>query len=239
MNLKKININKYDAAKYLKLLAIFLTAVALIRIILFFTESSVTAQVQHVTAKSVLDEKQIDSIVEKDRKRTQAIKENNRFSPLPPKRNPVSSVQGILGKQVLINGKWYNQGDSVGDAKILQIETARVKISWQGNEKYFAPIGNVTQNSPPAKAPQTPKQRPGHKGREQKSVKKQIRQTQTPQDNDPLAWVGVKLSAEMRAKFLEQWNQMSDEQKEQAKAQWSQMSQEEKENAVKAMESHM
>ena len=53
-------------------------------------------------------------------------------------------------------------------------------------------------------------------------------------EEDPLAWLGIELSAAARAKFLESWNQMSDEQKQQAKEQWSKASDEQKQQAADA-----
>jgi hypothetical protein len=47
--------------------------------------------------------------------------------------------------------------------------------------------------------------------------------------------MGVDLPANVRAKFLETWNQLTDEQKEKAKEGWSKMSDEQKQQAVDAM----
>jgi len=73
------------------------------------------------------------------------LKKSNLFSPPPPKQHPVSSVLGILGDEVLIEDKWYKAGDRVGEARIVAIETSRVRIEWQGREKVFAPIDGTTE----------------------------------------------------------------------------------------------
>jgi len=88
-----------------------------------------------------------------------ALKKKNLFTPTPPKENPVKEVMGILGSEALINGKWHKAGDSVGDAKILAIEPTKVRVSWNGQEKEFAPMasegagGNGPGRSPSARPP--------------------------------------------------------------------------------------
>ena len=59
------------------------------------------------------------------------------------------------------------------------------------------------------------------------------------EQEDPLAWLGVKLSAKLRAKLLEKWNSLTDEQKEQFKEHWNNMSDEEKQQALEAWEKHL
>jgi hypothetical protein len=88
------------------------------------------------------------------------LKKNNLFVPRPPKKHPVSSVLGILGSEVLINGKWYKAGDKVGDAKIVAIEPTLVRIEWEGNEKIFSPLqaSGASASGPP--------RRGGPRGRE-------------------------------------------------------------------------
>ena len=68
------------------------------------------------------------------------LKKNNLFAPPPAKQHPVKEVSGIFGDQVLIKDKWYNIGDTVGDAKIVAIGPTSVTIVWDGKEKSFLPI---------------------------------------------------------------------------------------------------
>jgi len=70
----------------------------------------------------------------------EVLKRKNLFAPPAPKRHPVSSVQGILGGEALINGRWYKVGDKIGDAMIVAIEPTQVRIRWEGKEKVFLPI---------------------------------------------------------------------------------------------------
>ena len=71
---------------------------------------------------------------------TDELKKNNLFAPPPPKQHPVTEVSGIFGDQVFIKNKWYDVGDSVGDAKIVAIGPTSVTIMWNGKEKAFLPI---------------------------------------------------------------------------------------------------
>jgi len=73
------------------------------------------------------------------------LKRSNLFSPPVPEHHPVSSVLGILGDEVLIEDKWYKAGDKVGEATIVAVEAAQVRIAWQGREKVFTPIDGTTE----------------------------------------------------------------------------------------------
>ena len=92
------------------------------------------------------------------------LKKNNLFAPPPPKQHPVKQVSGILGDEALINGKWYKAGDRVGDANIVAIEPAQVKIAWNGTEKVFLPIEAASSSSPGPSRPGGPAAKAGQKG---------------------------------------------------------------------------
>ncbi len=73
------------------------------------------------------------------------LKKSNLFSPTEPERNPVTSVLGILGDEVLIEDKWYKAGDKIGEARIIAVEASQVRIAWHGQEKVFAPIDSTNE----------------------------------------------------------------------------------------------
>jgi len=75
------------------------------------------------------------------------LKKSNLFSPPVPEHNPVSSVLGILGDEVLIGDKWYKAGDKVGDARIVAVEATQVRVEWQGREKVFTPLDATTESA--------------------------------------------------------------------------------------------
>jgi len=84
----------------------------------------------------------VDRLLAKARDAAESLKRRNVFVPPPPRKHPVQAVAGILGEEALINGRWYKAGDMVADAKIVAVEPTRVKIEWQGQQKYFAPIAS-------------------------------------------------------------------------------------------------
>ncbi len=187
-------------------------------------------------AQSVYDPNEAKKQFKAYRDFANEIKENNLFVPKKPKQNPAKNITGILGREILINDRWYKVGDKVGDAEILAVEPTRVKVRWKDKEEYFSPLGAVTAAAP----------RQMTKGSLIKKSEKNSR-IATPQNrtidqqavivqqqNDPLAWLGVDIPEHLRAKFLEKWNSLSDEEKEQAKEQWNSLSDDQKQQAVQA-----
>lgn len=73
----------------------------------------------------------------------EGLRKNNLFAPPAPKQYPINEVIGILGNQALIDGQWYKAGDTVAEARILAIEPTKVKVTWNGQEKEFMPIGST------------------------------------------------------------------------------------------------
>ena len=104
--------------------------------------------VKRAVALSKLDEEEVKKYISKSETIADELKKNNMFAPPPPKKHPVNQVLGILGNEVLINGKWYKAGDRVGDANIVAIEPTLVRIEWDGNEKTFLPIDTKGASSP-------------------------------------------------------------------------------------------
>lgn len=81
------------------------------------------------------------------------LKEKNLFMPPKPETHPVQKVEGILGHEALINGKWYEAGDKVGEAEVLVVAATYVKVSWNGQEKEFAPNGSEDGPGRPSGGP--------------------------------------------------------------------------------------
>jgi hypothetical protein len=108
--------------------------------------------VNKVSAQSTADTNQMNSSLKASRELSEQLKQKNLFAPpTPPKMIPVNSVTGILGDEVLIDGRWYKAGDKVGDAQIVAIEPSRVKIKWDGKEQFFMPINAVVAAGPQEK----------------------------------------------------------------------------------------
>lgn len=219
--------------------AAFLAIVILITLTGIPIASAYTGKmVRQAVAYSKTDPNEVEKALAKSKAKAEEIKKKNLFAPAPPKKHPVKQVQGILGKEVLVKGKWYKVGDKVGDAKIQAIEPTHVKIEWDGKEKVFAPLAAV---STPTSRKQVKNDKPPENNNNNKKQNKRKRPTKvkpgnTSAEEDPLAWMGVKLSPALREKLMEQWNKMSDEQKQQWKEQWNSMSQEQKQKAIEQME---
>ncbi|MCD4830463.1 MAG: DUF3106 domain-containing protein [Anaerohalosphaeraceae bacterium] len=196
-------------------------------------------QIETVIGQNETDPNEAERYFQKFRTLADELKENNLFAPKPPKQHPVKKVAGILGDEVLISGKWYKVGDSVGDANIVAIEPTQVKILWQGNEKYFAPMAAaLSADSKPANGNKKAAKKIKKKKVVSGSEKAEEVVAAAVSQDDPLAWLGSYLPAHLRAKFLEKWNSLSDEQKAEAKQQWNDMSDEQKQQAADAWEQH-
>jgi hypothetical protein len=165
------------------------------------------------------------------------IKQKNLFSPPKRERNPVKKVTAIFADSAFVNGKWYKVGDKVGDANIVEIHPTYVKIEWKGKVKIYSPFDVKVEERKKEKPRPKKKPKPAKKKAEPKPVEKKV--VEAPAGDDPLAWLGVKLSASLRAKLLEKWNEATDEQKEQFKERWSNMSDEEKQEMVEQWKEHL
>ncbi|MHC4738797.1 MAG: hypothetical protein ACYS9Y_07820 [Planctomycetota bacterium] len=131
-----------------------LAVAILVNIASFFVA---TARAGNLVKKAVEqnepDKDQMDKYFAESRELAKKLKKNNLFAPPPPKQQPIKQVFGILGNEVLIEGKWYKLGDMVKDAKIVAIEPAQIKIEWEGKQITLAPI---LASSPVPPQPSTP-----------------------------------------------------------------------------------
>jgi hypothetical protein len=220
-------------------LSAVLAVVILVRIASFFVTSARAERlIADAAAMTKADPNDSEKYFAKAKEMAEELKKKNLFAPPPKKENPVKGVNGIILPKALINGKWHKVGDKIGDAEILEIKPTFVKIKWEGKEKVYRVFD--------FKSPDKPK-------KEEKVVTKRERKEEAeaapgpaeekveakPAEDDPLAWMGVKLSPALRAKLLEKWNSMSDEEKEKWKEQWSSMSDEQKEKVVESMEENV
>jgi hypothetical protein len=194
-----------------------------------------------VAALSKQDPDGMQSYLEQTKKTAEALKKQNAFVKQPPKENPVKQVDGILGSELLIGDKWYKTGDKIGDATVIAIESTQVIVEWDGKQTSFTPMAGASKGRsgppekpepglPPAKGPAVAKLSA------QPKVVGEVQIAAAPEDDDPLAWMGVKLPEKMRAMLLEKWNSMSEEEKEKAKEEWNNMSDEQKQKAAESFE---
>ena len=131
-----------SAAMVLVAIAVLLGALVLYEVAGFFmTTARAELAVAQAAGGGEVEPNKVDARLADAKSAAEALKKKNLFAPPAPKQNPVREVSGILGDEALIDGKWYKAGASVGDAKILAIGPTTVKVSWNGQEKEFSPIG--------------------------------------------------------------------------------------------------
>ncbi len=91
-------------------------------------------------AQNSTDENDMENFLKPSRDLADKLKRNNYFTPSEPDEHPIKEVRAIFGDEVLIESKWYEVGQMVGEAKIVSIEPSKVKIEWKGRQRDFLPI---------------------------------------------------------------------------------------------------
>jgi hypothetical protein len=135
----------------------FLAVLMLIKVVGFFAASaSAESVVTKAVAQSKTSDKDVEKLLAKSKTVADELKMKNLFVPPPPKEQPIKEVWGILGDEVLINDKWYKVGDTIQDAKIVAIEPAQVKITWDGKDITLAPIDAGSSSGPSEGGPGRP-----------------------------------------------------------------------------------
>ena len=132
--------------------SVVLGVLILVKVAGFFVASAnAKTLVEKAFAQNKADANDMEKYFAKSKAIADELKKKNLFAPPTPKKHPVSQVLGILGSEALINGKWYKVGDKVGDARVVAIEPALVRIEWNGREKVFAPMQAAGSSGPGAK----------------------------------------------------------------------------------------
>jgi len=171
-----------------------------------------------------------------------SLKEKNLFIKKPPKQHPVKQVDGILGSEALIAGKWYKAGDKIADANIVAVEPTEVRIEWDGKEKTFPPMA-ATGGDKPSSAPGPERggppamhpPKPTKAKSAPKPVQVEARATPARGGGDSLAWMGVDVPPNVRGKLLDYWNGMSKQEQEEAREKWSNMPEDQRQQAIEAI----
>jgi hypothetical protein len=153
-----------------KLVPVVLLAVAMLSGVLvvakatglFVASARAERIIKQATARSKPDPNLVESQIAKSRLIAEDLKQNNLFWP-SPKEHPVKAVLGILGDVAYINGRWYEVGAKVGDAKITAIDANSVTTEWDGKKQIFRPIDAGGSPSPggPRSGPERPSPKPG------------------------------------------------------------------------------
>ena len=129
--------------------SVLMAFLILIKVVGFFVFSARAENlIERAIAQNDKDTKDTEKYFAESKALAEGLKKNNLFAPPPPKQHPVKEVWGILGDEVLIEGRWYKVGDTIGDAKILAIGPTSAKIDWNGAEKAFLPIDAAIPEAP-------------------------------------------------------------------------------------------
>lgn len=187
-------------------------------------------------ARSERDPNSLKRSLGEAKKAAETLKQKNLFVKAPPQEHPVKQVDGILGSEAFIAGKWYKVGEKVGDAKIVAINATDVKVEWNGKETTFSPIAAVSA-APPGRPPVAGGLvKPGGPQPPKPPDARPAKIPGPPTEDDPLAWMGVKLSPKMRELLLQKWNSATPEEREKGKEEWNKLPDDQKQQAVQAME---
>lgn len=185
------------------------------------TESMAFLQAQNDKAAEYLDAYSKD---------TEKLKEKGIFC-VPKKEPSPPQVTGILGDSVLMSNKWCKVGDEHAGAKVLKIEPTEITILWKEKEMKLAPmLASVPDDSAPA---------PNKKNKKKETPVGKAEETveaapvaEAVAEDDPLAWLGMEVSAELRSFLLKLFDAMPSEQVEAAKQEWAGMSDDQKQQRI-------
>lgn len=239
MQVKSADTYRNDRASLLLgAVAVLLGASAFAKVASFYVERGRMLEISGVP-RAESDPNRLKECLGQAKKTADTIRQKNLFIKEPPKTHPVKQVDGILGNEAFIAGKWYKVGAKVGDAKIVEIGATFVKVEWNGQTKDFAPIGAVSKRPPaPPVAKEPKKEAPAEAPKVEAKAEVKV-EAPAPVEEDPLDWLGVKLSPRLRALLMEKWNHASDEEKAKAKEEWNRMSDSDKQKAIDQMEQHV
>jgi len=149
MKLDKLKQNEHLIPYVLLGVAALLAILALVKVGDFFaTSARARSIVQKAAALDKSDPNLLQANLAGLKDIADALKKRNLFVPPEPRRHPVNEVFGILGNEAFINDGWRKVGDMIGDARVVAIEPTQVKIEWDGQTKYFAPLTATGSGSP-------------------------------------------------------------------------------------------
>jgi hypothetical protein len=133
----------------------------------FVASASAEGIVEKAITQNKAGVKDADKYFAESKTLAEQVKKNNLFAPPPPKENPVKQVEGIMGNEAFINGRWHKVGDKISDAQIVAIGSTSVKVAWDGSEKEFYPIMSGGSEGPerPGSDRETARAEGGRSGR--------------------------------------------------------------------------
>ena len=242
--MKKINENSIRfLPAILVAMSLTLAAVTCGKVIIFKTQSNrISANIEAAIGAGEINDEKMKNIQGRFTTAAANLKKKSIFAPPPKaKANPIKRVDAIMGDEALISSKWYKVGQSIGEAKIVTIGFAEITVMWNGKETKLSPISAPTTYAVRTK-PEPVKDKAAGQAKPAETVAHQQQQVHVAAKAeivDEFSWIGVKLSPELKAKFVEEWNKLSDEQKAEAKSSWKAMPDGQKKMYVNQMEMKM
>ena len=223
--------------------AVLAGALALAKGASFFRgPANVEGVVAQALARNGREPNDLEPYLKEARETATSLKEKNLFIKKPPRQHPVKQVDGILGSEALIAGKWYKAGDTIADANIIAVEPTEVRIEWNGQEKTFPPMAATGGEKPPSAPgsqrggpPGTHPSKPTESKPAAKPVRVEAGAAPARPGGDSLAWMGVDVPPRVREKLLDYWNGMSSEEQEQARNRWRNMPEGQRQQAIEAI----
>jgi len=218
MNLDYLKTKKESISVILLGLSAFLAVLTVVKIAAFFvTTARAENLVKNAVAQSNSDSNNndVEKLVARSKAIANELKRKNLFAPPPPKQHPVTEVSGILGNEVIINGKFYKLGDKVGDAKIVAIEPTQVRIEWDGREKVFTPI--LASSSAGSGGPRPVRKVAKVQGGKEEGAGMVVVEPESRPMGGGFERGGF-FSPEARARMRERWMNMSEEEREEFRA---------------------
>ncbi len=88
------------------------------------------------------------------RKAADQLARNNSFVP-PAQTEPPGDCTAIFGDEAFIGGRWVKAGDTISDAKVLEIGPTAVTLQWEGKRITRSPVlvaDNTSKNSSPKRS---------------------------------------------------------------------------------------
>lgn len=164
-------------------------------------------------------------------KEVSKLKEKGIFC-LEKKKPSPPQVSGILGDSALMNNKWCKVGEEQAGAKIVKIEPTQVTILWEGKEMRLSPLlASSSENAIEKPKMKIEKTRPDENAAK-KNPELGAEPVAVQAKDDPLAWLGMEVSTELRAFLIKLFDTMPADQVESAKQEWANLSDEQKQKRL-------
>ena len=120
--------------------SVLMALLILIKVVGFFVFSARAQNlIERAIAQNDTDTKDTEKYFAESKALAEGLKKNNLFAQPPPKQHPVKEVWGILGDEVLIEGKWYKVfKDVVDDFCTYPSAIMKVPVIKMKKQKGFA-----------------------------------------------------------------------------------------------------